>query len=715
MFGYEEVNLSIAYPLIYFLIALVLFGLYSYYVYRYTIPQIEKYKKAMLVTLRVSALLILCVILFEPILTLITKQTLEPSNLVFIDNSRSIKIDDGTNRQIQIKQIVDELSRNISQDNLSFFEFGNSVREIDKDNLDSINFSDGSTNLQEIFDFVKNSDRNIASLTMITDGVITSGSNPYYNAVNIGIPVFAIGIGDTTQRKDVNLKKVLHNDFIYTQTPTSIIATVANKGFSGEQITAKLFEDNKFVSQQNLTLSNTGIQNISFDYNPEVVGEKKLSIELSSLNDEFTTINNKQIFYLNVLSNKIKVLLLASAPSPDLTFIQNSLSRDQNIEVRSIVQVSADKFLSKLSYDIVDSADVLFLVGFPSDKTPSELFNLVSTKIKENNTPFFITLSSGVNLIRLSSLGDELPFTFNQNIPGFREVQPYLLPEALTNPIVQSPDQNLQQVWNNLPPVLQLNTIFSSRIESKTIAQISVNNNIVNTPLIVSRNFSGKRSIAVLAKDIWKWKLQVAPKGIEVFDNFIVNSLRWLRANEEQKLVNIKTSRKNFSQGERIEFYGEVSDESLNPVSEANIKVEISSGTNKQDLDLQNVGPGLYEGAIVINDAGDYNYLAQAEIDEKILGKDQGSFNIGEIDIEMIDPVMNYPLLNLLANETGGEFYFPQNFNSLLEKIKLLKENSSKEKIITSEISLWSDTWMLVIAILLFALEWFIRKRNGML
>jgi len=715
MFGYEEVNLSIAYPLIYFLIALVLFGLYSYYVYRYTIPQIEKYKKAMLVTLRVSALLILCVILFEPILTLITKQTLEPSNLVFIDNSRSIKIDDGTNRQIQIKQIVDELSRNISQDNLSFFEFGNSVREIDKDNLDSINFSDGSTNLQEIFDFVKNSDRNIASLTMITDGVITSGSNPYYNAVNIGIPVFAIGIGDTTQRKDVNLKKVLHNDFIYTQTPTSIIATVANKGFSGEQITAKLFEDNKFVSQQNLTLSNTGIQNISFDYNPEVVGEKKLSIELSSLNDEFTTINNKQIFYLNVLSNKIEVLLLASAPSPDLTFIQNSLSRDQNIEVRSIVQVSADKFLSKLSYDIVDSADVLFLVGFPSDKTPGELFNLVSTKIKENNTPFFITLSSGVNLIRLSSLGDELPFTFNQNIPGFREVQPYLLPEALTNPIVQSPDQNLQQVWNNLPPVLQLNTIFSSRIESKTIAQISVNNNIVNTPLIVSRNFSGKRSIAVLAKDIWKWKLQVAPKGIEVFDNFIVNSLRWLRANEEQKLVNIKTSRKNFSQGERIEFYGEVSDESLNPVSEANIKVEISSGTNKQDLDLQNVGPGLYEGSIVINDAGDYNYLAQAEIDEKILGKDQGSFNIGEIDIEMIDPVMNYPLLNLLANETGGEFYFPQNFNSLLEKIKLLKENSSKEKIITSEISLWSDTWMLVIAILLFALEWFIRKRNGML
>ena len=242
-----------------------------------------------------------------------------------------------------------------------------------------------------------------------------------------------------------------------------------------------------------------------------------------------------------------------------------------------------------------------------------------------------------------------------------------------------------------------------------------MNNGIVKSPLIISNNFSGKRSIAVLAKDIWKWKLQVAPKGLDVFDNFIVNSLRWLRASEEQKLVKIKTSKKIFSQGERIEFLGEVVDESLNPVSDAEIKINISSGTNKFETDMQNVGPGLYEGSIVINETGDFKFSAQAEINGRILGKDNGSFNIGEIDIEMINPVMNYSLLNLLANETGGEYYSPNNYSPLLEKLKNLKINSSKERIVTSEINLWSDTWMLIIAIFLFATEWFIRKRNGML
>jgi hypothetical protein len=231
----------------------------------------------------------------------------------------------------------------------------------------------------------------------------------------------------------------------------------------------------------------------------------------------------------------------------------------------------------------------------------------------------------------------------------------------------------------------------------------------------LSSNFSGRKSIAVLAKDIWKWKLQTAPKGLDLFDNFIVNSLRWLRANEEQKTVKIKTTKKYYAQGERIEFYGEVSDESLNSVSEAEIHISISSAANKYEVDMQNVGPGLYEGSIVINEAGDFKYSAQAKIKDQILGKASGTFNLGEIDIEMFNPVMNYSLLNLLAKNTNGDFYFPDEYNSLLEKLNELKITSSKQKVVTSEINLWSSTWMLVISILLFATEWFIRKRNGML
>ncbi|NUM61147.1 MAG: VWA domain-containing protein, partial [Ignavibacteriaceae bacterium] len=698
MFGYEDINLTLTFPVIYLFLSLFLIAAYSFYVYRYTIPQIQPFKKIVLVTLRVLALLILCLILFEPILNLSKKLTLEPSNFVFIDNSRSIRIDDGTNRLSTIKKIVNDFSVNASESNLTFYEFGNSVKPIDVDSLDKLNFSDGATNLQDVFKTVQNSEKNIASVTIVSDGVITSGSNPYYDAINLGIPVFTIGIGDTTQHTDVEIKKVLHNDIVYVETPTNIISTISNKGFSGDLITAALYEDNKFISQQTVKLSPSGIQNITFDYSPQSSGEKKLSIQLSSLKGEFTTANNKQVFYVNVLSNKIKVLLLASSPNADLTFIKNALKRDENIQVNSIVQISYNKFQNELNYNVIDSADVLFLIGFPSDKTPQELLSRVITKIKDKETPFFFTLSSGISINKLQSFGNVLPFNIIQMIGGSKEVQPYLLPEQAANPIFQQTDKNPLNDWNNLPPVSQPNAVFSPRVESKTLAQIKMNNNVVNSPLIISSSFGGRRSIAVLAKDIWKWKLQIAPKGLDLFDSFIVNSLRWLRTGVDQKLVRVNTSKKNYSQGERVEFTAEVFDESLNPVSDAGIKIKITSQKNNYETDMQNIGSGLYEGSIIINETGDFKYSAEAVVNNHLLGKDEGSFNIGEIDIEMANPVMNYSLLNLMANESGGEFFFANDYSSLLNKLRELKINSSKEKIVTSEIALWSDTWLLVIA-----------------
>ena len=715
MFGYEEIGLSLTYPAAYLFLALLLIAAYSFFVYRYTIPQVNQTRKILLISLRALALLLLCFILFEPILNLNFKLTIEPTNLVFIDNSRSMTIEDGTDRSGKAKEILNDFEARSSDGNLTFYEFGNFIREINADSLDHVNFSDGSTNLQDVFDYVKGSDQNIASVTLVTDGVITSGSNPYYDALKLGIPIFAIGIGDTTQRKDIEIRKILHNDFLYAETPTSIVVTIYNKGFSGQPVTASLYEDSKFISQQTINLSNAGIQNVAFDYRAESNGEKKLSVVITSLKEEFTTANNKKVFYVNVLSNKIRVTLLASSPSVDLTFINNSLKRDENLEINSIVQVAPNKFLNELDYNILDSADVFFLIGFPSDNTTGDLLNRAFARIKNEKIPYFLTLSHDISLNNLLKLGNELSFNVNQVLNGYREVQPQILAEQSNNPILKQADKNLFEFWNNLPPVLQPNSIFNPRIESKMLAQIKVNNKIINSPLILTKNFNGKRSITVLAKDLWRWKLQVAPKGIDLFDSFIVNSIRWLRAGEEQKLVNIKSSKKNYSQGERIEFSAQVFDESLNPVSEAEIKIKISSDKDKYEMDMQNVGPGLYEGSIMINETGDFRYSGEAYSDGTILGKDNGSFNIGEIDLEMINPVMNYSLLNLLADNSGGEFYSPDNYKPVMTRINQLNKLSSKEKILKSEIILWSDTWMLLIAIFLFSLEWFIRKRSGML
>ena len=115
-----------------------------------------------------------------------------------------------------------------------------------------------------------------------------------------------------------------------------------------------------------MILNNSDIQKESFIYTPKDAGEKKLLVVVSELREEFTKANNRKVFYINVLSNKVKVLLLAGKPSADLTFIKNALREDENFDVRSLTQISSEKFSGSGSREMVDSADIFFLVGFPS-------------------------------------------------------------------------------------------------------------------------------------------------------------------------------------------------------------------------------------------------------------------------------------------------------------------------------------------------------------
>ncbi len=249
----------------------------------------------------------------------------------------------------------------------------------------------------------------------------------------------------------------------------------------------------------------------------------------------------------------------------------------------------------------------------------------------------------------------------------------------------------------------------------KLSQKLKVNNVVLNSPLIVSRSFSSKRSIAVLAANIWKWKLQTVRKKDDLFDKFILNSVKWLNASDTDKRVNIKSIKRNYSLGEIVEFTAQVYDEAINPVSDAEVKINITSANDNYEHDLQSIGNGLYEGQIRINDKGDYKFTGSVTLEGELIGRDYGRFNVGELDIEMINPRMDFEFLNLLANETNGEFAFADDYEKLINKIRRINEKTRKDKIITSDISLWSYEWLMAIVIFLFSLEWFLRKRAGML
>lgn len=126
------------------------------------------------------------------------------------------------------------------------------------------------------------------------------------------------------------------------------------------------------------------------------------------------------------------------------------------------------------------------------------------------------------------------------------EVQPNVPAKESRNNIIKNDANDIIEEWNNLPPVFQENTEFIAKPESEVIINSRINSIPISNPLVISSNL-GNRTIAVLAKDIWKWKLQNSDKTSDLFDRFILNSLRWLNTDEKQKKVLIKTDKNLFT------------------------------------------------------------------------------------------------------------------------------------------------------------------------
>ena len=76
---------------------------------------------------------------------------------------------------------------------------------------------------------------------------------------------------------------------------------------------------------------------------------------------------------------------------------------------------------------------------------------------------------------------------------------------------------------------------------------------------------------------------------------------------------------------------------------------------------------------------------------------------------------MNSNLLTNIARTTGGKYYTKENCDQFLNNLNNSDKFLPSHVTVKSEISLRNLPWLITIAILCLSIEWFLRKRSGML
>ncbi len=692
--------------------------------YRHTVPPIPRRRKIVLIVLRSLALSLLLIFLFEPLVRLISSSTQNPALAVLIDNSKSLKITDKTgNRLSALRSVLagGTLKDVGSAGEQQFYTFGTTTQRVDSQSLDSLAADEGATDMTSALRAIadEKTRSNINAALLISDGSYNLGQNPLYEAEQLGIPIYTVGVGDSTEQKDVLVTKIITNDLVYNETEVPVDVTIKSSGYKGEKVEVTLSDGTKELTRTQLVLEEgTREYGVRLTYTPEGDGVKKYSVRVSQLPRELTPANNQRSFLARILKSKLRVVLIAGAPSPDLSIIKQTLKEDKNIDVRSFAQKSGFGFYEgQLTADVLDSSDCLVFIGFPVPSTTDAVIDVLRGTVQRKSIPIMFIGGKFLDERKLSSLGSLLPCISINPSQSEQLVFVEIAMQQKNHPILATGTDEGVESWKRLPPVFRTQTTYRAKAEATVLANTKVNTIVLNDPLVAVRNVNKQKSMAVTGYGLWRWRLmaQGTPQTEKLLATFLSNSIRWLTTRDDNRPVKVTPTKDAYTQGEPMEFVGQVYDANANPVENAQLKVTARREGKEYTTTLRPIGNGRYEGVLEGLNEGDYTFSASANTEGQPLGDDAGRFSVGELALEFQDTRMNAQLLRQLAGRTGGKFYTPETFANLVDELRNTPTFVPKEIHSAQEFELWHWKYMLALVVLLFAVEWFVRKRAGML
>lgn len=719
-----SVSISLGGNVVLFLLSALLLAGAAALFYRYTLPPLPPRRRLLLSILRALALALLLLILFEPILRLLKQEQQQPVIAVLADNSQSMTIKDaGGDRAAELRALVG--SKQFSSFPfgavVKYFPFSSKLEPEMNMSRDTLPLKGEVTNLSEIFAGLKTElkKENIQAAVLMTDGNYTTGKNPLYDAEALGIPLYTVGIGDTTDQKDILVEKIVTNTIAYTETQVPVDVSIKSSGFNGEKAEVVVSDGSTVIDRAMLTML-AGVQHYSVKMHvePKEEGTKKYTVSVSKLPGELTDRNNTRSVFIKVLKSKLNVLIIAGAPNPDVSAVRQTLIEDQHLTVRALVQKNINQFYEgTFSKTTLDSADCIILIGFPSSTTSNnvieELRDVVSQKLK----PVLFINGRTTDYTKLQLLEPLLPFSISA--PGTGEVFVVCsIPEKeKQHPLITLEGNMTADAWQQLPPIYRSQTSLKAKPGSEALAFAVLQNIVLNEPLVVMRNINRQKSFAITGEGVWRWRLlaQGSAQTEHFLPLLISNAVRWLTTKEDDKRVRVVPVKETFTTAEPVEFTGQVYDDELRPVDNAQVIVKLQHGKEQTEIALNAVGNGMYEGSLDAPGEGEYTFTGNASRDGRSFGEDKGKFTVGQMNVEFLETKMNKQLLEQIAYRTGAKYYDARDAENLGRDLAADVHFTPKELTQASEIELWNWKYLAAMVILLFAVEWFMRKRSGML
>ncbi|MDD2982545.1 MAG: hypothetical protein PHQ74_04075 [Crocinitomicaceae bacterium] len=619
----------------------------------------------------------------------------KPVFITLVDNSSSLKnFSDSSQVLEQIKKFHSELKEKYP-DKFEFVSYavGGSFRQ-----TNDFDLKDSKSKLDQGFEQVYNRyyNRNIGGITFISDGNFNDGESPIYPAQKIAMtPIFTLGVGDTTAKKDQLISDVTHNEiaFLKNKFPVEIDVEALKVGRVSSKVS--IFHKDKLVASQVIHYESGEFdhKHLNFELEANEIGFQHYTVEVLPLTGEYTVKNNYRSFYIEVLDARNKILILSGAPHPDLSALKSVLEKDENVEVEIQLMEKWQPNLQKVDLIIWHEPGV----NFNASK-----FDF----IRNSGLPiwYFIGPNTPNSMVQKLDLGFSFP-----NSRQTDEVQAKLNAGFESFQI----SDELKQAFNYFPAVKVPYGETKLNAQNKVLLSQRLGGFAKNDPILFVGEKGSFKYGVFFGEGIWKWKINEYSRtnASESFEELIQKVSQFLVVKQNSSALRIAMPSR-FQKGTEIRIKASFYNESLEAITTPKVMFELTDESGKKSNYQFAEKLNGYQLPLGILAPGKFSWIAKTEFGGKKYAK-SGVFIVEDIDIESIETRANHTLLKQLSTNSNGTFYPLKSYKKLIEDLAQREDIVDVTYQEKTNADLLDYVLVLLLISFLLSLEWFLRRRFG--
>ncbi len=621
------------------------------------------------------------------------------------------------------------------------------------------------TDLWQSLREVLNDSGRLSSIIIASDGQHNGSEDPLElarKASDLGIPVFAIGVGDPSRPRNLSITDLYVRDKVPIEEPFEVEALLYAEDVEAGQLSVELLE-HRFNAETGELSEPVSIESrevtvppgggrirADFQHRVAVPGSYAYSVRVavvegeSDANDNLRTSGGVQ-----VVDQKVKLLLIAGQPTWEYQMLQKLFQRDQNIVLSCWLQTmdearpqEGNEPISQLPATIEELGqyNVILMIDPNPEEFDENWVDILKQfcKLKAGglcymagpkHTTMFVTLN------RLAGIRDVLPVRFGDSefidtsqvlasTTNSRPGEMLVVNHNLGHPVmsfVSDIEENMR-LWKLMPGIYWSFPALSPKPTSLVLMERGDQLNVEgNQPLLVAGRYGAGNVLYIGFNGTWRWR----PVGVraQYFDRFwiqVVNYLVETRSLQGKRRGMLNTDRRDYELGDEVMLTARVLNERFEELTIPEIPSVVRDDegrTQHVSLKLLPGQSGEYEARFVAHKTGAFQVVVNLPGADTESGIEPVSYRVQAPGIESRAYWLNEKLLREIAEASGGKYLSLAQLDQLEELVPRLDtttEYSSPPK------PLWDMNRRIrfltfLLPFLLLTIEWAVRKKYKLL